>query len=89
MTYPNRDGKRNRERKSRRILTRWEWSYKGRAVVVVEMTSRGEPLITVTCPAWRVDSVAKESAAWWLNQLLPRLSNNEAYAALWKREVKG
>lgn len=84
MTYPGkRDGKRNRERQSKRIVTRWEWHHKGRAVVVVEMTSQGQPLITVTVPFWRVDGASRESAAWWLNQLLPRLDHESCYQRLW------
>lgn len=79
----HRDGKRNRERKSKRILTRWEWHHKGRAVVVVEMTSQGVPLITVTVPKWRVDEASREAAAWWLNQLQPRLTHDEAFEILW------
>lgn len=86
MTYimphdPNR--KRNRERRTKGILTRWEWQYKGRTVIVVEMMSSGEPEITVKVPKFRVDEVSREVAAAWLSNLLPRLHHEDSYRVLW------
>lgn len=85
-TPDKRDGKRNRERKSKRIVTRWCWPNHERPVVVVEMTSQGLPVVSLTIPAWRVDDTSREAAAWWLNGILPKLSNDEAYDLIWKRE---
>ncbi len=88
MTYPDHRNKRNRNRPPRGIVSRSEWVYKGRAVIVVEVTQCGAPLITVR-DASRVDPAAKEAGAWWLNQLLPRLDHESCYAMLWTREGKG
>ncbi len=92
MTYPNgshRDGKRNRERKSKRIVTRWEWPGNGRPVVVVEMTSCGEPLVRMLPTRSKVSGADREAAAAWLSNLYPRWGHEAAYVVLWFREGKG
>lgn len=78
---PRRRGKRNRERRSKRI-ERSEWWYRGRAVVVVEVTSKG-PLVVTRVDRNRVDAASREAAAFWLNQILTRLTHDDCYAMLW------
>lgn len=71
-----------RRSRQRFPVARHEWVHRGRAVVVVEVTSKG-PVVTVRPGSTPVDAAAKESAAWWLAQLLTRLTHDEAYATLW------
>ena len=77
---PNR--KRPRERRSKGILTRWEWKHNGRVVIVVQMEKSGKPVVTVKDPC-HVDSVSREVAAAWLSNLLPRLHHEDSYRVLW------
>lgn len=77
-----RYGKRNRERSSSRTVQRWEWRYAGRLAVVVEVTRRGAVLVTVPHPE-RVSSVGREMGAFWAQEMMPRLSNDEIYSLLW------
>ncbi len=78
----SRYGGRYREPRSRPAVARWEWHYAGRVAVVVEVTRRGAVLVTVPHPE-RVSSVGREMGAFWANELMPRLSNDEVYAVLW------
>lgn len=79
---PRRHGRRNRERQERRVPLRYEWWHRGRPVVVVEVDRRGTD-VTVRVPSWRVDRVARELAADWLKDHMPRLTHDERYALLW------
>ncbi len=78
-----RGGKRNRERKTRRVVLRAEWHYRGRAVVVVEINRRGQVDVTTRVAFWRVDRVARELAANWLADYLPKLDHESRFSILW------
>lgn len=79
----SRRGKRNRERKTRRIVVRSEWWLCGRKVVTVEVRDRGEVWVTVRGGPRRVHPEDRERAADYLREFLPRLTHDERYAILW------
>ena len=60
-----------------------QWWYRGRAVVVVEFPRKGEPSVTVLVGRDRIHPTAREEAAHWLGEYLPRLTHDERYALLW------
>jgi len=78
-----RRGKRNRERKSRRIVFRTVWHFGGRPAVLVQIDRRGVVLWQVKGDPRRVGAVDREIAANLLGEFLPRLSHDERYALLW------
>lgn len=66
-----------------RTLPRFEWWYRGRAVVVVEFQEKGVPAVTVKVGRDRVHPTDREKAADWLKEFFPRLTHDERYAVLW------
>lgn len=64
-------------------LPRFEWWFRGRAVVVVQFVRKGSPEVTVKVGRDRVDAASREKAADWLKEYYPRLSHDERYAVLW------
>lgn len=69
-------------RVSRAPVARWEWHFAGRLALVVEQKPSGDLDITIPHPE-RVSPAGREAAAYWLAEMLPRLTHDERYALLW------
>jgi hypothetical protein len=65
-----------------KLMQRFEWWYRGRAVVVVEYKPSGPPSVTCKVGRDRIHPTSREAAADWLKEHLPRLSHDERYAVL-------
>lgn len=73
-----------RRSRQRTLTPTREWVFRGRTVVVVEMTSRG-PVVTRRGDPGRVPPPQQEAAAAWLGEFFPRLTHDERYSLLWHK----
>ncbi len=79
-----RNGRRNRERRSRRPVVEGLWYWDARAEIKARLTARGH-LEWVVFDAGRVGSVGREYAANWLREhFAPQLSHDTCYSLLWE-----
>lgn len=81
---PRKGKRRRREPRDKRTVLRAEWRYRGRPVVVVEVSRRGVRTVERLVPRYRVDEVSRELAAVWLDEYVPGLTHEERYVLLWQ-----
>lgn len=75
-------GRRNRERRTPKVVAEGVWVWDGRPAVRARLTSAGR--LRVVAHLDRADSVGREHAAHWLREhFLPRLSHEDCYQMLW------
>jgi hypothetical protein len=84
MGSPERRNRRNRERRSRVVVTGEIW-LSGRRAVEIEVTKKGTLHLTVLLDGRSVSGADKMRAADSLRDYLPRLTHEQRYQLLWGR----